>query len=223
MTLDPEFLLPADAMETPFDDDAFAALIAYFENNDPDTEAPDRPSTERFRIEDDSAAEWAMRKLAAATARAQEIDAAAQQHHEEIDRWVDRRMRPARREVEFFEAILVDYGIRQVEEAKRKTVDVPSGKIRSLDRRETPKIVVTNPADLAAWAGTTLSGDDASEVVPPQDPKVLVSKLADHVEVVLARDADDRIVGARIIDENGVEVPGVAVEYGDLTTKAVPR
>jgi hypothetical protein len=210
---DPAFLLPADAMN--IDGPAPELLDRYVNDADSLTET-EADTLDRFRVDDDYKAEWAMRKLAAAQAEIDALEAERDRQRAELDAWFDRRIRPSLRTLSFMEGLLIGYGMDQAEEG-RKTVDLPSGKIRATDRRETPRIVIDDPTAVSMWAEETLDFETISEIVPPQPPKVLVSKLGANVMVT------ETDLGPIVVDVNGVPVPGVHVEYGDLTVKVDGR
>ena len=203
-----DFLLPAEVMDVGQPTDADLDLL-FDSSADDETVEPVR----RWAPVDDRGAEWAMRKLAAAAADVETMSIERDRMINEIVTWFEARTKRSRDEVAHWEAVLFQYGVDQHEDHGRKTIDLPSGKITSSDRRETAAPEIIDPAAAAAWAVETLDADTVGEVVPPQPPKVLVSKLKDHVE----------IVDGKVIDVNGTEVPGVVVKYGDLTTKVKPR
>jgi hypothetical protein len=210
---DPAFLLPADAMSVEGPD---PVLFDRYVNDDDVLSETDADILNRFRVDDDYKAEWAMRKLAAAQAEIDALEAERDRQRAELDAWFDRRTRPSRRTVSFMGDLLTGYGYEQAEEG-RKTVDLPSGKIRATDRRHTPRIVIDDPTAVSMWAEETLDFETISEIIPPLPPKVLVSKLGANVTVT------ETDLGPIVVDANGVPVPGVHVEYGDLTVKVDGR
>lgn len=114
--------------------------------DEPDTGSEDR---ERFRIESDSQAVWAMRKLAAAKARLHDIALIAESEIARIQHWAEQQSREPMRDTAYFEGILVEYGMAQRVEG-RKTVSTPYGAIKS--RTGQPKYTFTDKDEFLAWA-----------------------------------------------------------------------
>ena len=83
-----------------------------------------------FRINDDAAAEWAMRKLRTLKTTMAEKRQFAKDRKEAIDRWLTVITNPLESSIAFFEKLLEDYA-RRVREAdpKRKSVVLPSGSV----------------------------------------------------------------------------------------------
>lgn len=119
---------------------------------------------EPWRVTDDNAAEWAMRKLAAVDAEASEVHDQAAAWRDEIDRWQDERLRPLTARREFFVAVLVDYLARLRDtDPKVKTRKLPSGTIRSTSSGA--KVDVADADAVIAWAESELDTDEAALVV----------------------------------------------------------
>lgn len=95
-----------------------------------DTSDPTAGERERFRIDNDEQAVWAMRKLAAARTRLDEIAYIAEAEIQRIQAWAEHESREPLRDVDYFEGILVEYGMQQRAEG-RKSVSTPYGTIKS--------------------------------------------------------------------------------------------
>lgn len=84
---------------------------------------------EAFRVNDDGAAEWAIKRLAEIRA----VIAERQRFHDaEVERlrvWLDNEHRPLRSSESYFEHLLGDYARRQRQDADRKTIALPHGKV----------------------------------------------------------------------------------------------
>lgn len=104
---------------------------------------------ERFRIEDDSQATWAMRKAAAARTRLDEIKAIADAEIERIQAWAEHESREPMRDIDYFEGILTEYAIAQRAEG-RKTISTPYGSVKS--RMGRAKYVVEDAEAFFEWA-----------------------------------------------------------------------
>lgn len=112
-----------------------------------DSEA--REPGERFRIENDEQAVWAMRKLAAARRRMDEITAISEAEIDRIKDWAEHEARTPMRDMDYFEAILREYAIGQRAEG-RKTISTPYGSVKS--RAGQPKWSVEDAEAFLSWA-----------------------------------------------------------------------
>lgn len=104
---------------------------------------------ERFRIEHDEQAVWAMRKMAASRKRLDEIKEIADAEIERIQSWAEHQSRVPMRDAEYFQAILEEYGRAQRAEG-RKTVSTPYGSIKS--RLGQPRYTFTDKEEFISWA-----------------------------------------------------------------------
>jgi hypothetical protein len=129
-----------------------AEAINVMDWDEPDTGSEDR---ERFRVENDSQAVWAMRKLAAAKARLNDIALIAESEIARVQHWAEQQSREPMRNTEYFEGILVEYGMSQRAEG-RKTVSTPYGAIKS--RTGQPKYTFTDRDEFIAWAKANRPG-----------------------------------------------------------------
>jgi hypothetical protein len=111
---------------------------------------------ERFSVNDDSSANWVVRKI---------LEARAYARH--CQEWCERELARARRDEEFFlfrfGRQLEEYAKEQIEREKgrRKSVNLPAGTIGF--RKEGPKLVVDDEAVVIAWAKQHLP--DAVQIV----------------------------------------------------------
>lgn len=105
----------------------------------------------RWTIEDDGAAEWALRHLAAAQSSLTEVRDQADIWRSQIDRWEDDQAGRHQGRIAFFVGHLEDFARRRrAENPRAKTLRLPSGEVRSTSHKEAPKIV--DPEALAEWA-----------------------------------------------------------------------
>lgn len=217
MSPDPIFAgLPADLMDEPFTDDD---LAAYHDPLDvPLDTFVDVERVERWQIEDDDDAEWAMRKHAAAAAQLATITAQAKAYKQQIDEWVDRVTRAPKRDAGFFEGHLIRYQQARLDaDPKAGRLVIPSGEVRSTDNTGHANVKIDAPRVFAAWARENLPGPVLAAVLPAVDPKVLPSKLdADLVRPVKV--GDEWVV----MHVSGEQVPGCHAEPGGLSIKVVP-
>lgn len=133
-----------------------------------------RPA-ERWRIEDDGAAEWALRHLVRIEAEEQEIAAQAAAWVAEIQRWAQERSKPLAARRAFFEGAALDYLRRlREEDPKIKSRKLPSGTIKS--SASGAKVGIADEDAVVAWAREHLEGDELAAVVKVTT-KPMVSEL----------------------------------------------
>jgi len=163
-----------------------------------DAEAPvASEDRERFRIQNDEQAVWAMRKMAAASQRLKEIQHIADAEIERIQAWAEQQSREPLRDTDYFEAILIEYGRAQRVEG-RKSVSTPYGTIKS--RLAQPSFDVDKDAFLE-WA----KANRPDLVRVKEEPNVA------DMKVVL------EVSGENAIDpHSGEVVPGVKVTGHDV-------
>lgn len=109
-------------------------------------------STAEFTINNDDEALWAMRRLAQAQRRIDEVKRQAQIELDRINSWVTANTNSHGREVEFFDLALSEYLVRLREDSAdgRKSLDFPDGTITS--RITPPKVTVLDGDAFIAWA-----------------------------------------------------------------------
>ena len=115
-------------------------------------EAPeDLADTEnqRFRIQDDNQADWALRKIARARQDLKEAEETAAMEIEKINRWLDGQRDESLRTELFFTVLLQEYyEPRFMTNPDKKTYKLPSGKVQR--RTQQPLFDRDNEA-LLAW------------------------------------------------------------------------
>jgi hypothetical protein len=87
--------------------------------------------SDRFRIDDDSAAAWAMRKLRAARRRIEANDALAAEEFDRVETWRNAVNASHERTIEYFVGLLSQYALacRENPDDGRKTLALPAGKV----------------------------------------------------------------------------------------------
>jgi hypothetical protein len=176
---------------------AEAVELAAYEGVDPadvgSLVARDDPRADKWRITDDAAAEWALRRYAAADDEIAELNEQADTWRKQIDDWLaERTARPAATRA-FFGQLLADYALRYREATGRATVILPSGAVPT--RNESPKAVVADADAFVAWANESMP--EAVKRTP------LVSELRRRVaitETETGRTIIDLSCGHGIID-----------------------
>lgn len=142
-----------------------------------------------WRIEDDNAAEWAMRVVASIDADLADLAEKADGWQQRIQHWFRQGRRPLLARRVLLEHHLKDYARRERErDPKRKTVKLPAGSVSS--RAGSPQAKVVDEAQVIAWARANLTDDACAEVVKVVE-SVLVSKLREVVTVGDVVDAYD--------------------------------
>lgn len=115
-------------------------------------EAPedlDDTENQRFRIQDDNQADWALRKIARARQDMKEAEETAAMEIEKINRWLDGQREESLRTERFFTALLQEYyEPRFMTNPDKKTYKLPSGKVQR--RTQQPQFDRDNEA-LLAW------------------------------------------------------------------------
>lgn len=186
-----------------------------------------------------SAAEWAMRHVAAAEAELATLRAAADEYHAQIDEWFDDASRRARTTAAFFAPHLEHYQRRRREMTDDATLKLPSGVVKT--RKYQPSIEVDDEAAVIAWAERV--GLDA--VLVKRDPKLKKAELNRLARARVVTDGDGAIVDTWVeadVDDPDVPetvpdpetdgivmvsarriVPGVHVVAGHVDVSVVPR
>lgn len=139
------------------------------------TQTPEASKAAHWRIEDDGAAEWALRHLARIEAEEAEIAEQAAAWVAEIQRWAEERSKPLIARRAFFEGAAADY-LRRLREQdpKIKSRKLPSGTIKSTGSGA--KVAIADEAAVIAWAREHLEGDELAAVVKITE-KAMVSEL----------------------------------------------
>lgn len=134
--------IPAELMPQPLTEEEVEKLI---------DEATTVEAT-RWTIEDDGAAEWAMRKVAEAQYRINVDSANAAEWKRRIDAWLADRSLRDQRVVSYFTGVLREYALRVREQSKgkRKSVDLASGVVRTT--KTGGRVTVEGDEAFTAWA-----------------------------------------------------------------------
>lgn len=154
---------------------------------------------ERFRINDDSAAIWAMRKLAEVQKAKAENEKLATAEKHRIDYWLEEVQRPLERNAVYFANLLTDYAIRQREESDRKSIVLPHGKIST--RNGADKWVTDNDTVLE-W----LRANNKTDLIRTKEEPALAALKAEFV-----------VDGEKVITRDGEVVPGIVVHGSNIT------
>lgn len=182
-----------------------AELVASLDDA-PDTFlTPDGSDSGRYRIPDDGAAAWAMRRLAAVRRRQREIQQVVAQEVERIEAWAAKQSEPLERDAAYFEGLLGEYArtVRDDPGDGRKSVSTPYGVVQTRATRTSWQ--VTDQGALLEWAK-----GHRSDLVTITE-RVLASDAAR----VLAASEDE---AGRVFDPvTADEVPGIVAIPGGVS------
>lgn len=177
-------------------------------------EAPeDLADTEnqRFRIQDDNQADWALRKIARARQDMKEAEETAAMEIEKINRWLDGQRDESLRTELFFTVLLQEYyEPRFMTNPDKKTYKLPSGKVQR--RTQQPLFDRDNEA-LLAWLKQRGMTDYVEVKETPKwgELKQQVQVVGEHVVI------KDGPLKGEIID--GVEVVHRPPTFRVVTTE----
>lgn len=159
----------------------------------------ERPDSAPFRIEDDSAADWAVSRLADVRQEVEALELMATRELERIKTWRDSQIKALESKSTFFTSLLEDYARRQRNDADRKSISVPHGKIST--RFTQPKFEI-NDEIFMPWAL-----EHAPQLVRvKQEPSV--SAMREHLV----------IDGTKLIDpQTGAIVEGAVATLPELS------
>jgi len=177
-------------------------------------EAPedlDDTENQRFRIQDDNQADWALRKIARARQDMKEAEETAAMEIEKINRWLDGQRDESLRTERFFTALLQEYyEPRFMTNPDKKTYKLPSGKVQR--RTQQPQFDRDNEA-LLAWLKQREMTDyiEVKETPKWGELKQQVQVVGEHVVI------KDGPLKGEIID--GVEVVHRPPTFRVITTE----
>jgi len=114
-----------------------------------DFEFIEEPTREPFRVDDDSKADWAMRKLASIRRKQRENKIIHDREAQRVLEWLEKVNTALEREAEWFESNLRPYALQQRSEG-RKSVVLPHGTIKTTAGR--PKFEIANESEFILWA-----------------------------------------------------------------------
>lgn len=177
-------------------------------------EAPedlDDTENQRFRIQDDNQADWALRKIARARQDMKEAEETAAMEIEKINRWLDGQREESLRTERFFTALLQEYyEPRFMTNPDKKTYKLPSGKVQR--RTQQPQFDRDNEA-LLAWLKQREMTDyiEVKETPKWGELKQQVQVVGEHVVI------KDGPLKGEIID--GVEVVHRPPTFRVITTE----
>lgn len=152
---------------------------------------------ERFTIQNDAQAAWAMRKLLSYQSKRDENARIAEAERQRIDAWLERQNAKDQSDVNYFTGMLVQYAERQRREEGRKSIETPYGTVKT--RQGQPKWLI-DEAEFIPWAR-----ENHPEFVRVKEEADL-SAMKKALEI-----AETDSLGTVAIDDDGQVIPGVSV------------
>ena len=165
----------------------------------------DDEKRERFRIEDDGSATWAMRKLAEIVTTQKETEFLLKSEQERLNHWFESVMKPLRDKATFFESILGDYAVRERFANDRKTITLPHGKIS------------TRPAS-DKW---DIDNDTLMAFLKSSDYKELI-KVKEELSLSALKSAFSVTKDGIVVTPEGELVQGITIRPTDISVSINP-
>lgn len=161
-------------------------------------EAEGAQQRERFKIKDDSGAEWALLKLSKARREYAAKVEMAEAERARIDAWLKTEAESTEHDIAFFEGVLREYHESVLaEDPKATQISLPAGKLKS--RAGSRSVVVSDLETFKTWA---LDNAAALLRVSVEPDKRALKELPVNDE-------------GTAITEDGEPVPGVTVIDGE--------
>jgi hypothetical protein len=144
-----------------------------------DFEIIEEPLREAFVVNDDSKADWVMRKLAAVRRKQAENKAIHDREVARVTEWLEKVNTDLERDAEWFESNLKPYAFTERWNG-RKSIVLPHGTIKTTAGRS--KIEIENESEFFAWA--EVSQPELIRIKKEIDKKVLNTLLTDTGDVI---------------------------------------
>ena len=144
-----------------------------------DFEIIEEPAREPFVVDDDSKADWAMRKLASIRRKQLDNKAIFDREINRVAEWLEKVNTDLERDAEWFESNLKPYALTERYNG-RKSLVLPHGTIKTMEGR--PKIEIENELEFLAWAET--SQPELIRIKKEIDKKFLNTLLTDSGDVI---------------------------------------
>lgn len=170
-------------------------------------ELSELPLTEnkRFHIVNLDGANWALRKLHAIRAKQEEINALADDEVQRIESWRKSELKRHAEDEAYFLMLLEEYHTEVLKaDPKAKTISTPYGKLKSVQRKPSPKKV--NEEQLLMH----LKSSGFAEFIK-------VKEIADWAAFKATLQIVDTGNRYTVVDEAGQEVAGVEADMGGIS------
>lgn len=160
-------------------------VLASWAGDDPGDYQPSTAAVMRWTPRDDADAEWCMTHVAAIDAGLELLTEQTAAYYDRIRRHHTAAEARLTRRRQFFEAHLILYGAehRARDPKRNKTLRLPSGEVKSVERK--PTVDVADEATVIEWAKRVLPEDAYPAVVKhvPATEKLMVGELRKHAQV----------------------------------------
>ena len=166
-----------------------------------DFEIIEEPAREPFKVDDDSKADWAMRKLASIRRKQSENKAIYDRELQRVAEWLEKVNTDLERDAEWFESNLRPYALQE-RYKDRKSIVLPHGTIKTISGRV--KFEIEDESKFLEWA----------EVNAPE--LVRVKKEIDKKALGAMNQAEDKVISTQ-----GEIVPSVKVIPAEVSVSFV--
>jgi hypothetical protein len=166
-----------------------------------DFEVIEEQAREPFIVDDDSKADWAMRKLASVRRKQADNKAIFDREILRVSEWLDKVNTDLERDAEWFEANLRPYALQE-RSKDRKSIVLPHGTIKTVSGRV--KFDIEDESEFLAWAET-----NAPELVR-------IKKEIDKKALGALNQDEDKVISTQ-----GEIVPAVKVIPAEISVSFV--
>lgn len=139
---------------------------------------PDGGPQGPWSVQNDGAADWALRKLAKVKAKRAEVHQLADERLANIHRWSHEVDAPLIADEARWNFLLSDYALRRREETGEKSVKLPNGTLGTTLHNQGGAVEITAKAELLAWLATYHDLEDRWCKI---DPEPQVSRIKPEV------------------------------------------
>lgn len=162
-----------------------------------DFEIIEEPAREPFRVDDDSKADWAMRKLASIRRKQSDNKTIFDREILRVSEWLEKVNTDLETDAQWFESNLRPYALSERHNG-RKSILLPHGTIKTVTGRA--KFDIENESEFLAWA----------EVNAPD--LVRVKKEVDKKALSALNQSEDKVISTQ-----GEIVPAVKVSPAEIS------
>ena len=166
-----------------------------------DFEIVEEPAREPFVIDDDSKADWAMRKLASIRRKQSDNEAIFNRELQRVTEWLEKVNTDLERDAEWFESNLRPYALQE-RSNDRKSIVLPHGTIKTVSGRV--KFDIEDESKFLAWAETNEPG------------LVRIKKEIDKKALGALNQSEDKVISTQ-----GEIVPAVKVIPAEISVSFV--
>jgi len=166
-----------------------------------DFEIIEEPAREPFQVDDDSKADWAMRKLASIRRKQADNKAIYDRELQRVSEWLEKVNTDLERDAEWFESNLRPYALQE-RSKDRKSIVLPHGTIKTVSGRI--KFDIEDESKFIEWAET-----NAPELVR-------IKKEIDKKALGALNQSEDKVISTQ-----GEIVPAIKVIPAEISVSFV--